>query len=72
MKKKTKLENKDISKHEVKTDASNGSIKWIKDEISYSYEFTQPEKDYIRDNLKALSDKKQLGADAMGLYKQFV
>ena len=69
---KTKLKEADVEKHQVKTDATNGSITWTKNEVEYHYEFTYAEKNYIRDTLKALSDNKELLADALNLYKTFV
>lgn len=67
---KTKLLEVDVQKHEVKT--VNGSINWTNNDIKYAYDFTPEQEGYIRENLKTLSDKKELGADSIDLYKTFV
>lgn len=66
----TEIKPEDAKKHELRTE--NGQIKWTNAELKYSYEFSQTEKDYIRDCLKDLSSKNVLGAEATDLYEQFV
>lgn len=68
--KKVKINEKEISTHNLRTEG--GSIMWEKSDISYSYEFDENEREYVKGCLKELSDKKKLTADALGLYKTFV
>ena len=67
---KVKLKINEIDKYDIQT--TEKGITWNDDGATFGYTFNKTESNYIRDNLKKLSEENKLEAGLLRIYKTFV
>ena len=68
---KVKITSDEIEAHNIETD-KNGGISWQDNGVTFNYDFNMPQINYLRENLRELSEKKELNAALLNIYKIFV
>lgn len=66
-----KITSAEIEKHQIQT-SDAGGVSWKDNGASWDYDFNGTQANYLRDNLKNLSEKKELDAALINIYKIFV
>jgi predicted RNA-binding protein with PUA domain len=69
--KKIAISQEEIATYDIKTD-SKGFLTWRQQEDTFSFDFTELEKEYVKRVLKEQSEKKELSVDAINLFRLFI
>jgi hypothetical protein len=74
IKDKVSIQQKELTDYEIQT-LANGAVAWSAEKtagVTFPYEFTDKEKEVIKESLKKLNDSEKLHASHVTLYKTFV